>query len=74
MKWVVMDSGPQTPETEEQLLRWLGHAPRCPQCGAPLVRDPLWSHPYFVDDQGHSFSNLRVLVEEMQQAHPIDPQ
>ena len=26
-----------------------------------------WSRPYFVDDENHAYSNVRVLVEELRE-------
>jgi hypothetical protein len=52
---------------DEDLARLLGAQPACPRCGLALVRDRLWSRPYFVDDAGHAYSNMRVLIEELRE-------
>ena len=45
--------------------RRLPGALRCPLCGGPLARDLLWVSPHWLCDRGHSYSNERVLVAEL---------
>jgi hypothetical protein len=53
--------------SDEELARLLGSELVCPRCGLPMRRDTLWSRPYFVDDENHAYSNVRVLVEELRE-------
>jgi len=59
--------------TDEDLARFLGADLLCPRCGRALERDPLWSRPYFVDDEGHAYSNMRVLVAELRERGWMPP-
>ena len=52
---------------EETLAQLLGPEVPCPRCRRTLRRDPLWSRPYFIDDASHTYSNIRVLVEELRE-------
>lgn len=38
---------------------------RCPLCGSLLARDDLWTSPHWLCPEGHSYSNIRVLLAEL---------
>ena len=58
---------PAGSDAEEQLAQLLGSEILCPRCGRILQRDPLWARPHFLDDRGHSYSNMQVLVQDLRQ-------
>lgn len=40
---------------------------RCPLCGNPLQQDPWWLSPHWICEEGHSYSNIRVLTAELRE-------
>lgn len=38
---------------------------RCPLCTSTLTQDPWWLSPHWICEQGHSYSNVRVLSDEL---------
>ena len=40
---------------------------RCPLCGDRLSPDPGWISPHWLCPQGHSYSNLQVLLAELRE-------
>lgn len=40
---------------------------RCPLCGNALSLDPWWSSPHWLCPAGHSYSNMRVLFDELRE-------
>lgn len=38
---------------------------RCPLCGNRLTLDPLWTSPHWLCAEGHSYSNVQVLLAEL---------
>jgi hypothetical protein len=40
---------------------------RCPLCSGALKQDPWWLSPHWICEQGHSYSNVRVLTDELRE-------
>jgi hypothetical protein len=40
---------------------------RCPLCTGSLKQDPWWLSPHWICEQGHSYSNVRVLTDELRE-------
>lgn len=38
---------------------------RCPLCGTTLAIDYCWVSPHWICTNGHSYSNVRVLITEL---------
>jgi hypothetical protein len=40
---------------------------QCPLCSSALKQDPWWLSPHWICEQGHSYSNVRVLTDELRE-------
>lgn len=52
--------------------RALPSTPRCPLCSMTLAVDYCWVSPHWICDNGHSYSNVRVLIAELEERGWLD--